>query len=309
MVDRATLSVTGAQLVGSEVRRTADGVATVVARTPWLTRRTTVSMTRTVGVTSKTFVSFVAGSLAKHLLDSMTTLATGKSSFNQPLFTATNFAGQQYTRNTECWVPLDLSGIAMSDDSLGRGCAVSPRHVILASHVGGQGATVHFVAANNAVVVRTITGLVGVSGDLSVGVLDSDLPASIKPLKVLPATFANYLPSVTSWPVPGFCIDGQKKVLAQEIAKLFDAAIIRTAQSSPFSSLTEPIVGGDSGNAALMVINNEPVLLGCFYTAAGNSASCPSICSNIAGVNAAMTTLGGGYQLTTVDLSGFNFYG
>ncbi|XZE20845.1 hypothetical protein SH449x_000735 [Pirellulaceae bacterium SH449] len=42
-------------------------------------------------------------------------------------------------------------------------------------------------------------------------------------------------------------------------------------------------------------------LLGCHFTAIG----CPNIGMYASEVNAAMTTLGGGYQLTPIDLSAF----
>jgi len=54
----------------------------------------------------------------------------------------------------------------------------------------------------------------------------------------------------------------------------------------------------------MATINGELVLQGAQSTTRSNS----NIAGAITEINAAMTALGGGYQLTTVDLSGFTTF-
>jgi hypothetical protein len=63
---------------------------------------------------------------------------------------------------------------------------------------------------------------------------------------------------------------------------------------------------GDSGQPAFVLINGEPVLLG--VTTGGGTSTGTLISEEITAVNTMMTTLGGGYQLTAIDLSAFPTY-
>ena len=62
---------------------------------------------------------------------------------------------------------------------------------------------------------------------------------------------------------------------------------------------------GDSGSPRFLIVNDELILL---FTIHLWSNSGPGLTANIAAVNSAMTTLGGGYQLTLADLSSFTDY-
>jgi hypothetical protein len=68
-------------------------------------------------------------------------------------------------------------------------------------------------------------------------------------------------------------------------------------------SFYERVIGGDSGNPALIVVSGEPVLLTVWtFGEAGSGTSVAAIKDDI---NRLMSDLGGGYQLTEVDLAGF----
>ena len=61
------------------------------------------------------------------------------------------------------------------------------------------------------------------------------------------------------------------------------------------------VISGDSGNPAFLLIDDEPVLmLTHFFAVYG-----PFYTSSFDEVNAAMTALGGGYQLTEINLTGY----
>ncbi|MEN9841224.1 MAG: hypothetical protein RL376_1024, partial [Verrucomicrobiota bacterium] len=71
-------------------------------------------------------------------------------------------------------------------------------------------------------------------------------------------------------------------------------------------SFYEEKIGGDSGNPAFLIINGQLVLLTCWTYGGGGSGT--SVHNQKAAINTLMTTLGGGYQLTPVDLSAFPSY-
>ena len=82
------------------------------------------------------------------------------------------------------------------------GYAVTPRHIVSARHAAYlTGDKVWFVARDNTLIERTVIAhkspgypsILYNQGDYVIGVLDEDLPASIKPLEVLPPDFYKYL--------------------------------------------------------------------------------------------------------------------
>jgi len=66
-------------------------------------------------------------------------------------------------------------------------------------------------------------------------------------------------------------------------------------------SLYTPAIPGDSGSPVYIVINDQAVVLTTLWTASYS----PSIPDNYADINSAMTSLGGGYQLTVASMTGF----
>lgn len=69
---------------------------------------------------------------------------------------------------------------------------------------------------------------------------------------------------------------------------------------SPWNSYGGDGVGGDSGNPAFLIIRNKPVLLSVWTSGGAGTGSFVNAWRS--DINAAMTTLGGGYQLTSVSL-------
>jgi hypothetical protein len=82
-----------------------------------------------------------------------------------------------------------------------------------------------------------------------------------------------------------------------------------TGDYALYRQLTNTIRFLDSGNPTFALINGEAVLLSVHSTQDGGpflSGHLPE--GNYESINAAMTTLGGGYQLTPIDLSAFPTY-
>jgi hypothetical protein len=147
------------------------------------------------------------------------------------------------------------------------------------------------------------------TNDTRIGVLDSDVPETVTFAKVLPDNWIDYIPSI-AFAVPTLYTDQQEKALVSHLDKDLSASLIWfSVPAETYTSrlaLYETVVGGDSGNPIFLIINNELVLLTCWYY--GGSGGGPNILTNKAAINAAMTTLGGGYQLTEIDLSEFPIY-
>lgn len=177
--------------------------------------------------------------------------------------------------------------------------------------------------------------------DIVVCKLDRDVPASIKFAKVLPPNPNPKLPSVytggtgVSQDRVRSCFTNQFKRLAtgwlerlpntppgadlvgsgvgQYYAHVRHMAGEWNAETQsqypilafwPVNPLGDNIILGDSGSPAFLVVNNELVLTN-VWSGIGTGYA---LYADASVVNGMMATLGGGYQLTQADLSGFPTY-
>jgi hypothetical protein len=284
-----------------------------------------VTVTGTSAAVSQ-FSSYVAGSLARHITDSMTTLMASKSLANNgPLYTSRNsnqgsMASTTWVRSGSCWLTsatgVTARAAAADADGFRTGSlgitAISSRHVLMANHARlWPGQTVYFVTASGSTITRTISAVSpaiysdGRSYDLCVGKLDSDLPSTIAYLPVMPSGWvaskapgiANGIPIVQvgdlnqTTPVQSIISDGTYADVYKYVT-----------HNTRTDDWRHAAVIGDSGTPLCAIINNRLVLLGLEGTGAASL-------SQLTGeINAAMTALGGSYQLTTVSLSGFTSY-
>lgn len=288
-------------------------------------RTINATVTASTGAESpvETFLRYASDSLRASAISAVDSRLAGKSPATAlRLYSTQDHATPAYVRSVNCWAAgLDLTSISPWNSSSGAALGitlVSPRHVLMAAHATiGTGSTVRFVTAGNAVVERTISATQAVSGyapyypDLAVGLLNADVPATISFARVLPAAWASKLPSVSG--VPVLCLDGEEKAIVSDLwsisanAGTYGAmANVQPPADAVRLTFHEDKVGGDSGNPAGLVVNGNFVLL-TVWTFGGYGAG-TSIAYHINGLNAAMTALGGGYQLTEADLSGFATY-
>lgn len=256
--------------------RVSDGACSVIARSGMFTKRVDVTMNRSTGGAVRSWQSWVPGSLA---------------------------AACQQTVDVS--VPF-WSG-APGGFAMGSGygfTAISPRHVVGNEHIEWMPAvlTLGGVSRNlvDQVTIGPANGVDGYASDLRVGLYDGDFPSFAR---VFPSNLQSYLPNVTLRGVPAFITNqfGQK---IQRRTLVFRVGLISFVKISPSDT---DIIGGDSGNPGFIVINGEPILLGCLQQ--GGWGGVTTIHSYITEVNAAMTALGGGYQLSQIDLSGYPTYG
>ena len=200
---------------------------------------------------------------------------------------------------------------------------VSPKHLMFAAHYTPSVGTVfRFVTQDNVVVERTMTAILKHPDyeyspvcypDLAVGVLDSDVPGTITFAKILPSGWKDYFPTQHAYnKVPGIplmVLDHEEKALVYNVGNISEGgpkpALQRVYYDEPDTvprqSFCEEIIPGDSGNPVFMVIDGELVLL-TVITGAANGTDIQGFSDDI---NTMMTSLGGGYQLTAIDLSEF----
>jgi hypothetical protein len=182
------------------------------------------------------------------------------------------------------------------------------------------GTVFRFVTQGNVVVERTMTNILAHPDyatepnhypDLAVGVLDSDVPGTISFAKVLPADWKDYFPSQMDYNkepgVPVMVLDQEEKALVYNLGNVSEGGpkpVPQTVYTDvPQDVLRSPFyevgVNGDSGDPMFMVIDGELVIL-TVLTCSGYGTDLQAFTDDI---NTMMTTLGGGYQLTPIDLS------
>ena len=149
---------------------------------------------------------------------------------------------------------------------------VSPRHYLFATHMGPDHFLMAFLDTNNVIFWRktiqrvNITSLYtgGNTNDISVGILDEELPPSVGFLPVLPTDYTNYLPDNATSFVQGIGMNQDMRLVSQPMA-LNDPLFINWNPfvSSPFGLTTDwnvVIRGGDSSDPEMLLIGNQLVL-------------------------------------------------
>jgi hypothetical protein len=301
-----------------KVTRVADGTARIVVRGKYLAKGINVDVAQTNEPSYEIFDRYADGSLAKDLNDGVDLRIAGTTaSESKPIYSTQDHSGQNYVRNTDCWAnDLDLTPISpwnSTGNNTRAGTLISPRHIIFAKHYQiATGATVRFIKSDGTVVNRTMTAKQTVSTDgtdITIGVLDSDVPEGISFAKVLPDNWGDYLPNIDQR-VPAFFTDQQEKALVADVNFAYDTTSelfrFRYPVDDKRLEYSETLIGGDSGNPAFFIIDDELVILSCWWY--GGAGSGPNILKYKSDINSIMTSLGGGYQLTEVGLTSFTDY-
>ncbi|MGN6543768.1 MAG: hypothetical protein ACTHK7_01880 [Aureliella sp.] len=293
---------------GAVASRVSYGAEAIYARTSWGAARADVIFQQSGGEAVDTFIDYVAGSLGAALAASVQSrVGTGSTA----ILASADDANSLYARNAACWINGDWTGRPVWNSYGGpqtNGAAISRRHMVFANHYHPPvGSTVRFLTQDNSPIERTVTALSTVAGtDITIGLLDSDLPAEISHYRTFPASVTSYL---KTFQVPIICTDQEGKALAF----LWNAYNNTTSwllssqayTSGDFAAYSESIVGGDSGSAIFAFLNGELLIVGDHFGAGSTNP----LFAYFDEVNAAITSLGGGYQLETVDLSTFTNYG
>lgn len=291
-----------------------NGTARLTLTTATAAYTADVTTSTATGASTDTWLSDVSGSLRAHLVSQIDSRLAGKTASTAiPMWTTRTPGTQTYVRAAGCWgADVDLTPYAAYDSSLpdsawGGHTLITPRHVLGASHHFGSGTqTLHFVKTDGTCVVRTISAVTYVPGtDIRIGLLDSAVPAGIAFARVLPTTWATKLPTLATRPVPAVRITQSMQLVVNDLYRLGimsdcgPAALART-------DFYRAAISGDSGTPSFLVINGQMVLLCALYSGGGGSG--PFLTAYHTEINTALTSLGGGYQLTDANLSGFTTF-
>jgi hypothetical protein len=262
------------------------------------------------------------------------------------IFTTQDHATPTYVRNTDCWC-YDLaeemtcispwnSASGSPSGVTGGGTLITPRHIYMAAHFKiPVGATIRFVTADNQVVNRELvasyTHPLYVNGsfnfDITVGLLASDVPASITPAQTLPPNFNDYFIDqaggfyLSRPPAGALYTDQEEKALViDHVASNSDIHDFYPPVSALKLSAFETIIVGDSSNPVFFIINDKLVLLAAWSAVRGDNSAfgwdyntplrnsgttkAPLLQAMISAVDAAHG-VSTGHQLDLVDLSSF----
>lgn len=261
----------------------------------------------------KTVTAFATESVATHARAAVNARIAGKDpAASKHIFSVADHKSASYTRNKGNWAAdLDLTPISPWNSYGGNfmaGTLVSPRHVLYATHFAMPiGTKIRFVTKDNQVVERTIVNAVSprYTGvyfpDITVGLLDSDVPESIGFAKVLPENWPQLLES--SPDIPCLALDQEEKALVTSLQYIDAYAAFDAPRDQTQKSFFESIISGDSGNPAFMIVDNQMVLLTVWTFGYGGSGT--SVAHQRDQINKMMSELGGGYQLSPADFGRF----
>jgi len=212
----------------------------------------------------------------------------------QPIFSTQNDNDSIYVRNTDCWAyELDLTCNSVWNSSTtvpggrrGSGTLITKRHIIFSAlYEIPEGSTIRFVTKDNVVIERTMLYKKRHPSyststhyyDICVGVLDSDVPNTIKPCKILPENFLGFLPQNIN-NIPVLFINQNRN------ADIFDGDFIETTlthytaptndnNSSIRHQYYEQAVDGDNGTPQFFVFRNDLILLSVCTFSGTNAAA------------------------------------
>ena len=213
-----------------------------------------------------------------------------------------------FVENPDFWARgIDFSCVSpwnSQDGQCRAGTAVSARHILFAHHFPLQvGSHITFVGNDGRTVTRRLDNAKRVgSSDLAVGLLDEDLPKTVKPAYVLPNDFTNYVGYANYFPVVVF--DQEEKVLVREIPSVYRGTHTVQSLREPKGELRrrfyEEIEGGDCGDPVFLVVRSGVILLATIDSVTG---AAPSVFMLREEIQRTMDSLMRGYTLKQYDFA------
>jgi hypothetical protein len=290
--------------------------------------------------TTRSETGGVAGTLMKHLWDSIATMISGKTASPTTMLCMIGNA-----RNPSLFCNYDFTGRSTTNIM---NTLVSSQHYICAGHAygGGVGSVVSFIGSDNITYTRTIIATQDLTTipDTRMGIYDSPLPASVKPFKLLPTNYLTRLPNLNHTPysypcliICGHSIDSQPVPNQTTIDTLIVSEVTRTGvrtygatgptlqtytffpnQTTIFDTWGRKVapyvngpIDGDSNHPAFFPINGELVLL-CNMLYGSENPDYASASGEIQTVMNTLSTANGfGASLKTLsfaDLSSFTSF-
>jgi hypothetical protein len=239
--------------------------------------------------------------------------------------TVTNLYANTFVRNSNLWVgpKVDLTAISAYSNNEGSYgtkfaiTAISPIHCLGAQHVNLKpGTMLNFVGVDNRTATRTVMASMNAADDIDVYLLDSELPRTITPMKILPANWQQYIQlndDSDTPPIPVIFANQENRLYCAEAARIIPGPTSMVAYHLPSTSqrlaFSKQVISGDSSFPEMLLINGEPVIFTLWHF--GGWGAGPLEASQFDAINAAMHTLSQkadlptDYQLRTPFLEGF----
>ena len=199
---------------------------------------------------------------------------------------------------------LNLTGVTLG--GYARGTAITPRHVIYTKHYGyhGQvGETLWFLTLDNRAISRKIVDVKYItSDDLAIARLDSDLPGSITPLRLLDAQAASLVPSL----VPMLRINQHNKALlvlkrGTNIWKPGGAfgTVLTNPPERAYAQYYQDMIRFDSSSPTILLMRNEHGVMPILYSLVtfGGPGSGPILHYSLNDIQQVISSFGDSHQL------------
>jgi hypothetical protein len=203
---------------------------------------------------------------------------------------------------------LSATAIGFSNSLAGQGLItmISPRHYLHARHMGNLPGLVAFLGTNNVIYLRYPLEKAQAGPDTDVGILNADVPPAVGFLPVIPANYADWLPTDSFVQGIGMNQDlmlfGEPMVLGSPFV-MWNSHM--TAANGLANKWNVTIRGGDSSNPAMLLIGNQLVLVSHNYFVQGG----PNYVAQFDLINQQMhylsvhNNVGSDYQLTQYSLT------
>jgi hypothetical protein len=191
------------------------------------------------------------------------------------------------TRNTNCWLhgvkgltaisPFNRQGAYHAP-----GTAVTPRHILMVTHMRSQPGTVfQFATMDSQIVSRKLIAYSDSTkiGDLSIGLLDADLPPSIGFMRVVPPLWRQIMPGAFQTRRPGSAPANRSKTDVHPVVAFnhwkqgfiadFAGHGVLLDKSVWFPAWFGYAAAGDSGHPVCLLANDELFLITLYTTPSG----------------------------------------
>lgn len=229
-----------------------------------------------------------------------------------------NGANGVFVLNTNCWANgIDTSCASIWNSyskNFRAGTAVSRRHVLVATHYPlGAGIDLVFCGNDGNICTNRIIDSMPVTGiDITVALLQDELPNNITPASILPTNYESYLGKATA--LPCFFVNQDECVCVQEIADLkTHPSGNRTAlqvsglypRCGGRSSFYKNVIGNDSGSPRFISVAGKTVLLNLMWYGPDSPGYGSFITLYKGQIQSAMDALCPGYLLDELDMTDY----
>ena len=221
-------------------------------------------------------------------------------------------AKDRFTHNPKFWAKdVDFSCVSPWNSASGRlraGTLISKRHVIFAKHYPlAAGTRMSFVDADGNVCPCRLEKTKPIEkSDIMIGSLNYEVTPDIHPAKILPPDYEKFIGRGEGLPVVTF--NQHEQLFLNELNAIptngspWRTMSARAPANGCWQAFRSPLIVGDSGDPAFLLIGREPILLYCLT--GGGAGSGPGVHLYRREIQAAMDELCPGYKLEEQSLEG-----